>query len=335
MELILVALASALVAGIPAFLALVVIWWLDRYEKEPVWLLMVALLWGAVPTIVLSIIAQKVLEIPLGALTSGHDVLQNFIDSSALAPLTEEGFKGILLLFLYWFVRHEFNGPMDGILYGAAIGFGFSVVEDVLYLTGAFQEGGWEGWGTLAVLRVGLFTLNHSLFTACTGMGLGLARVSKGFIPKTLLALGGFVLAMALHGIHNAGALFSGETDGATLIVAILVDWSGVAILFILGLVFVHREKLRFRELQSELESGLITRRDYDEATRYRTRFAAGFRIFFSSGPFAWFRWYRFIQAIVDLAFGKYSGPSPGETPEEAAARIEAQRQQVRRLRPA
>ena len=45
-------------ALVPTLFYILLVWWLDRYEKEPVSLLVLAFVWGAVPSIILSLIAE-------------------------------------------------------------------------------------------------------------------------------------------------------------------------------------------------------------------------------------------------------------------------------------
>jgi len=122
---------SILVTLLPSLFAIVILWWLDRYEKEPLWLASIVFLWGAVPTILLSLIAQIVLDFPLAAVF-GPSILYEAAGASIIAPITEETFKGLILLAIFLVYRREFDGVMDGIFYGALVGFGFSVVADVL-----------------------------------------------------------------------------------------------------------------------------------------------------------------------------------------------------------
>jgi len=47
----------ALLTGLalaPALIYIMILWWLDRYEKEPVSLAVLAFVWGAVPAILLA-----------------------------------------------------------------------------------------------------------------------------------------------------------------------------------------------------------------------------------------------------------------------------------------
>src|SRR4051794_18755620 len=120
----------AVVVGLalaPALFYLLVLWWLDRYEKEPVSLIVLAFVWGAVPAIILGLIFESVLGIPLNDSGPIGDLTQG----SLIAPVVEETVKGILVFVLFMAYRQEFDDVLDGIIYGAVVGLGFSVVEDV------------------------------------------------------------------------------------------------------------------------------------------------------------------------------------------------------------
>lgn len=60
-------------------------------------------------------------------------------------------------------MRHEFDGVLDGLTYGAIIGFGFAMTENFLYFIGAFSEGGFVDLTVLIFLRAVIFGLNHTL----------------------------------------------------------------------------------------------------------------------------------------------------------------------------
>ncbi len=302
MELLAGLLLSFVLPLVPALAFIALLWWLDRYEREPLWLLTVAFLWGAVPTILLSLVVQLVLAVPVDAMF-GDSLAGALAGGSIIAPLSEEGFKALLVLGLFFLYRREFDGPLDGILYGALVGFGFSVVEDAMYLLSALHEGGWGQWGVLAALRVGLFTLNHSLFTAMTGLGFGLARLCARWWPKPLLILAGFALAVFLHAFHNAGAALAETTGGFSFLLILAVDWLGAVLIFFLLLLFAQLEKGWLKELATEVASGLLTAEEYRVAGSYRARFADGWRVLFRQGPLPWWRARRRIALLTELAY--------------------------------
>jgi len=158
----------------PMLVYAVVLWWLDRYEKEPLGLLVTAFLWGAIPSIILALIMQVVLDIPIVAV-SANQLMYDLLGASVIAPLTEEGVKALALLLLLLVVRREIDSPIDGLIYGGVVGFGFAAVENVLYLVGAYTEGGIGDVWSLAFLRAGVFGLNHAMYTAFTGLGVALS----------------------------------------------------------------------------------------------------------------------------------------------------------------
>ena len=299
-------LLSALVTLVPSLIAIAILWWLDRYEKEPLWLLSIAFFWGAVPTIILSIPAQLFVAPPLEA-ALGHSIFYPLANLSLVAPLTEETFKALMLLAIFVLYRDEFNGVTDGILYGALIGFGFSVVEDVFYLMRSLLgDGGWAEWGMTVALRVGLYNLNHSLFTACVGVGFGLARSTARRRQRWVYPLLGWVVALALHALHNGGIVLAQATSGLSCLVLTAVDWMGVLVMLALIWISTEREKRWFAELEPEVAEGTITPSEYQWAAVYRDRVRQGWRVLTGHGPLLWLKWNRFVQLIVDLAYRKH-----------------------------
>lgn len=318
-------------ALLPALLAATVLWWLDRYEKEPLWLLSILLLWGAVPTVALSLVAQAVLDMPLSALL-GPSSLYQAAQLSLVAPLTEESFKALIILAVFLFYRAEFDGVMDGILYGALVGLGFSIVENVLYFLQSLQQGGWSEWGSTVLLRVGLYSLNHALFAACTGVGFGLARSARRRSRVIAYPLLGWTAAVGLHAIHNGGVLLAERTSSLSCALGTLVDWGGVLGMLILIAVVTRTEGRWLRELVSEVAAGTITPGEYEVASRYRVRVACGWQILTQHGLRAWLRWARYVQRIVDLGYKKHQLKVDGGGT-EAEQRIADLRDQIARAR--
>ncbi len=225
----------------PMLLYTAVLWWLDRYEKEPLHLLATAFLWGAIPSIILAIILELVLDVPLLALAT-NQLLYELVGSSVIAPLVEESIKAVALFALLLFARYELNGPVDGLIYGGIVGFGFAAVENLFYLGGAYAEGGLGSMLGLAFLRAGLFGLNHAMYTGFTGLGIALASESRRKWLRLLLILAGFTVAVGMHAFHNATATFWGHTEtenslaGGIFFVTLVGDWTGVVVLLLVAL---------------------------------------------------------------------------------------------------
>jgi RsiW-degrading membrane proteinase PrsW (M82 family) len=136
-----IALAASIIATVvPTIVYVFVLWWFDRYEKEPIGLLAIAFFWGAIPAVVLSIIGEVIAGVPLSTLDAASSEM---IGSSAIAPFVEESVKGLIVFVLYWIFYKEFDSPIDGIIYGALVGHGFGMTENLFYFLGAWANGGW------------------------------------------------------------------------------------------------------------------------------------------------------------------------------------------------
>lgn len=231
---------------IPMLIYAVVLWWLDRFEREPLYLLALAFLWGAVPSIILSVILEVIFDIPI-TLISGSALAYDLLGGSFAAPLIEEGTKAIALIALLLFFRHELDSPLDGLIYGGMAGFGFAAVENAFYLFGAYSEGGMADVTSLALLRAGLFGLNHAMYTGLTGLGIALALEVRSIWLKGLFPLLGFGLAMGAHAYHNTFATFTGHMESMMpLALAVVGDWAAIILLFgvIIAVRFLEQRRI-------------------------------------------------------------------------------------------
>ena len=188
----------ALLYAIPVFL---IIYRLDLFEREPKLMLAAALVWGGVIAVSLAGYANDAWLSVLGKVAPA-DFTADW-GAAVVAPVTEEILKltGVVVLFLI--APAEFDGVMDGFVYGAMIGLGFTVVEDVSYFisaTAAFQ--GLDQTGPvidtflIRVVAGGLYS--HVLFAGLTGMGFAyfVTRRQAG-LPKRLFVFGALVVAGA------------------------------------------------------------------------------------------------------------------------------------------
>jgi len=177
---------------------------LDRYEPEPVKLLMFTFLWGATAATLIALIVNTATLIALRVAI--NEDTADFLTAAVGAPIVEELAKGMVLLVLLRMRRRDLDGPVDGIVYGGLVGLGFAMTENVLYYAGAAVENGVEGVVGTFIVRGVLSPLLHPLFTAMTGIGLGYAAISRSSSARRVLPLSGLALAMGLHATWNAAA---------------------------------------------------------------------------------------------------------------------------------
>jgi RsiW-degrading membrane proteinase PrsW (M82 family) len=125
--------AAFLLAFIPAFVMAVFIYWLDRYEKEPLIVLGAAFFWGAVVAAGGAYIINTVFGIGIYALTGSGDVA-DAATSSIVAPFVEEALKGAALLAIFLAFRKEFDSILDGIIYAGITALGFAATETSVHI---------------------------------------------------------------------------------------------------------------------------------------------------------------------------------------------------------
>jgi RsiW-degrading membrane proteinase PrsW (M82 family) len=310
MWIVLGIILSLLASGMATTLYAWLVWWLDHYEKEPWWLLVLAFLWGAVPAVVVSLVLEIIFDIPVSVLGGG--LAYEIAGSSLVAPAVEEVAKGLVVFGILLFVRREIDSVLDGIVYGAMAGLGFAFTENFFYVVGSLVDGGWGQWAGVLFMRAMLFGLNHAFFTGVTGGALGYARLSTNFsigVIASVLGLGG---AMIFHSVHNLGATLASVTY-LGLLVSLLSDWAGILMLcLVIGLVW--RQEKQWIQLHLKPEVGItIPREVYERTASYPKRLSAQFRALLSGDIRAWrFNW-RLTQIATELAFKKHQFATLGD----------------------
>ena len=296
-----VLLLSIIAAAIPTFIYIVLIYWVDRYEKEPWWLLTSAFLWGAIPSIIVAFIANSILSIPfylLAGQTNG-----DALAASLIAPPVEETIKGLAVLGIFLLWRHEIDSPLDGIIYGAMVGMGFAMVENVYYFVTVYNEGGVEAWGTNIFMRGIIFGLNHALFTSMTGLGVAVARMATNQVVKFAAPIAGWMMAMFLHFLHNAAV----STGNALCLLAFISDYGGIILLLVIIIWALLQERRWIKEyLVEEVGNYTLTVNQYNIACSGRQRTRRHLDQLITRGPGAYRRSVHFFYKCSELAYKKH-----------------------------
>ncbi|MCB8942220.1 MAG: PrsW family intramembrane metalloprotease [Ardenticatenaceae bacterium] len=320
-------LFSIIAATIPTLFYTGLIYWADQYEKEPWWLLISAFLWGAIPSILIAYLFNTIFSVPIYALAGQEN--GDILAASFIAPPVEESIKGLALLGILFIWRHEIDSPLDGIIYGAMVGMGFAMVENVFYFMDTFVEGGTEAWGINIFMRGVIFGLNHALFTSMTGLGIAVARLSGKTAVRFFAPIAGWVMAVASHAIHNLTVSF----NNLICIIAILADWGGVwALIAIMIWALVQEQRWLTQYLREEVALGVLTPSQYQTACSSRTRLSHNLGLLFSQGPGTYRQSVRFFHRCSKLAYYKHHQTRFSDT--QSAAKIESLRQEITQFRP-
>ncbi len=270
--------ASLLLGIVPMVIYALIVWRIDRWEKEPLPLMLAAFLWGSVPAVIFAIIAQVVMEVPMAGLSGGSALLGELYQASVVAPVTEEITKGFGVLLIFLVFRREIDSVLDGLIYGSMVGFGFSAVENVLYFSGQTDP---AGLALLFFLRAFVFGMLHALFTGLFAVGLAYGKFATRPIMKLIWPALGLALAMITHAIHNYFATMGGEHILFAVVgVSIGMAWFATTVIICLW----HENKWIQIHLADEVAEGVLLAEQALDAARYWSRssltiFSKGFSV--------------------------------------------------------
>jgi protease PrsW len=296
---------------------------IDLYEREPLRYVIPVFIWGFAVATTVSLVFNTLFQLTLSSVTSVKTA--SFLTAVVEAPVVEECTKGaalLLIFFISYLARRrsglvEFAGVMDGIVYGSAVGFGFSIAEDLLY-------GLQFGPETYIVRRIfGGFA--HASFTSLTGIGIGLIPWVDNRALKVILPVLGLCGAIVLHAAFNFTATVFGPVGYLVLLCVILVY-----IVIIIVWLAIERRAIR-DELRDEVQAGTITSQEYAIIPTYFRRTGYYLGLLFTGRLRTWFRIRKQHSTAVDLAIAKrlaHRRGSPGSTD-----RVRMLRQKVLGLR--
>jgi RsiW-degrading membrane proteinase PrsW (M82 family) len=183
MVLSLLALAIA-----PGLAIAIYVFWMDKFEREPLRLMVVCFVLGAL-SIVPAALIENWLEVP--AVSDRTNLWQVFVTAYLIVGLTEEGVK-FLVLYLYAYPKKDFNEPFDGITYSVMVSMGFATLENILYvLQGGYQVG---------ILRMFTAVPAHASFAVLMGYFVGLSKFRQN---RGHLLLLGLVVPIIFHGTYD------------------------------------------------------------------------------------------------------------------------------------
>ncbi|MCQ4726425.1 PrsW family glutamic-type intramembrane protease [Anaerotignum faecicola] len=172
----------------PVIIFLVFMFIKDRYEKEPLRLLLLGALYGfyiSVPVLLNDVFLMK-----LSVSRAYPIIFSAFVTSAG----NEELLKLVFLYFLMY-KNKELNEPVDGIVYSVFISLGFAGAENIIYIFNPVL-GGFETALSRAVISVPA----HGLFAVSMGYYFGIYHYLKGGIFYLFAA---FFSPWILHGLFN------------------------------------------------------------------------------------------------------------------------------------
>lgn len=172
----------------PVFIILIYVYFRDKYEKEPLGMLVKALLSGAAIVIPVLFMERYLVAVMPEMGQIGSAAWNAFV----VAAFSEELWKFLAVILLVWKSRH-FNEKFDGIVYAVFVSLGFAAVENVLYVM--------DGGMNTAVSRALTAVPAHAIFGVSMGYYLGIAKMYRQQ-RRLYLALS-LLVPIMLHGIYD------------------------------------------------------------------------------------------------------------------------------------
>jgi RsiW-degrading membrane proteinase PrsW (M82 family) len=269
--------------------------WLDRWEPEPLRLLILAFLWGSSVAVILSVILGLVLEAAVSPGGEGTSALSTAVG----APLVEEAAKGaFLLLMMTGRRRNELNSLTDCLVYAGIVAAGFTWLEDILYIAGGESLG--ESLAT-AAMRLVMAPFAHSLFTTMFGVGVYFALNRRDAASKAGCILLGYAAAVLMHGLWNGSSLLSWQ-----LYFAVYLLWMVPIFGLAIGLAVTSRRREQHivaAKLPGMVAAGLVTPQEATWLGSIRSRKAVIAEASRQGGRQAGKAVRDFAAQVVELAF--------------------------------
>lgn len=276
---LLLSIISVFCAVVPILSFLAIAWWLDRYDREPLWIVGLTFLWGALGATLLSLVGNTTAHLGLAALL-GEEQASTWTPV-VVAPLVEEPTKAVVL-FLLLLSRH-FDNTTDGFVYGAAAGLGFGMTENLLYFWQAASMSAWDpmeglrAWATTVAMRTFYSALLHATASAVLGAGLGFARF-RGWPLRLLVVPACVALAMGIHALWN-GLLTLDEQGGMsgpmTRLNLVLFPAEAVMVFLVFQLALWSERRDIRAELQAEARQGTLPADHVPILSSYSRRFGS------------------------------------------------------------
>jgi RsiW-degrading membrane proteinase PrsW (M82 family) len=180
-------------ALVPVLVLLAIFTWLDAFKLMSLREVLLLLLLGGIAAIAVYPISGRLIDtLPIG--------FSNY--SRFVAPWIEEAFKAAVIIMLFGLNRIGYK--LDAVISGFAVGAGFSVVENIIYLTIYTQYGA----GTWLVRGLGTAVMHGTTLAILAAIAHELAEretreAASQFDFSPWWFVPGFLAAVAIHTLFN------------------------------------------------------------------------------------------------------------------------------------
>ncbi|MDD8017690.1 MAG: PrsW family glutamic-type intramembrane protease [Bacteroidota bacterium] len=171
----------------PGIAVALYVYFRDRYEKEPLALLVTVFIGGFFFVVPAALIEMSLDHFWLLNDSVFHTAIKNFL----CVGFTEEFLK-FICLYILAYPKKDFNEPFDGITYAVMVSMGFATSENIVYVM--------NGGMPIAIVRIFTAVPAHASFAVLMGYFVGLAKFNNH--KKSHLVLG-IMTATLFHGSYD------------------------------------------------------------------------------------------------------------------------------------
>jgi len=203
------------------------IYFKDKYEREPIGLVVKSFFMGVVSTVITFLISLPInWVIPIEEKSLSEQAIHAFL----LVALIEEFSK---FIFVRWvlYPNKNFNEPFDGIVYAVSVSLGFAGLENILYVMNS------ENGLATGIMRMFTAVPAHATFAVLMGYFMGIAKCEKGKAHYVWYGLG-------------AATLFHGAYDYFWFVSYVPGLWAGAIASLMIG-IFLSRKAIQMHQQAS------------------------------------------------------------------------------------
>ena len=232
---------------------------IDYLEREPVSLQVTALAWGGLVATTAAVAGSSALQNILAKWVSPGYAAQ--WGPAVAGAGIEEVLKALGVVAIALVARGQIRSVVDGFAYGALIGLGFQVVENVVFALNAVALQGSDSVLPVIVtfllrgFMAGIWS--HTLFTALAGAGIAyfLVRRDRPMRVRLAVAIGLFLLAWGTHFLWNSPLLGDGFGYGLPGVLTALVIKAIPAL--VVGILLIAAAERRQADYYAAVLAGL------------------------------------------------------------------------------
>jgi len=237
-------------AVIPGIIMMIMVYRMDKVEKEPKKLLLKLLLFGAIsmiPAVLLEMLGENLL---LGEVSEdAYGYVELFIDNFIIVGFAEEFSKYIMLKKGSW-KNKAFDYRFDAVVYAVVVSMGFAIPENIMYVL----DNGFAN----AIVRALVSVPGHAAFGVAMGIYYGQAKYyecrgdKRGKRRNLRKAV---IVPLLMHGFFD----FCLSADSAVFLILFLIYVATVDITSVKKLKKYSQGDTRLSAYPQEFEASQLT----------------------------------------------------------------------------